>query len=246
MLALLAEGLVALLLLTLAPRLVDEKAQVPLVTFNVAPDAVPDENPEPPAPEHSEAAKTPEHTQPKPPKPAQAPEPQPPSPSQPEKAPPAMIELAPDQMASTDISRPTPAPPAKPSKPARVYGPVADPRYAVNAGDTPRVSGSGPHGEPLYAASWYREPYDDELSGFLSAAKGPGWGMIACKTAPHYRVEDCVKVDEYPERSGIAQAVLAAAFQFRVRPPQIGGVPQIGAWVRIRIDYEMGPRSPSG
>jgi len=43
-------------------------------------------------------------------------------------------------------------------------------------------------------------------------------------------------------RSGIANAVLAAAWQFRVRPPQKGGMPMVGEWVRIRIDYDMRPQ----
>lgn len=120
---------------------------------------------------------------------------------------------------------------------------MGPPDTSMRVQDTPRVSGSGPNGEPLYAASWYREPYDDELSGYLSTASGPGWGLIACRTAPDYRVEDCVEIDEYPAGSNIARSVLAAAWQFRVRPPRIGGQAKIGEWVRIRIDYEQYSRS---
>ena len=97
--------------------------------------------------------------------------------------------------------------------------------------------GTAPNGEPLYAAAWYREPRDDELRGYLSTASGPGWGLIACRTAPDYRVEDCVGLDEYPNGSQINRAVLAAAWAFRVRPPRLGGRPMVGSWVRIRIDY---------
>ena len=75
------------------------------------------------------------------------------------------------------------------------------------------------------------------MAGYLSTASGPGWGLIACRTAPDFRVEDCVGLDEYPNGSRITRAVLAAAWQFKVRPPQLGGVPQVGSWVRIRIDY---------
>jgi protein TonB len=38
------------------------------------------------------------------------------------------------------------------------------------------------------------------------------------------------------------RAVLAAAWEFKVQPPRLGGRPQIGSWVRIRIDYNMDRR----
>ncbi len=115
-----------------------------------------------------------------------------------------------------------------------VYGPPDTGRSS--SGDSERV-GTAPNGEPLYAAAWYREPRDDELRGYLSTASGPGWGLIACRTAPDYRVEDCVGLDEYPNGSQINRAVLAAAWTFQVRPPRLGGRALVGSWVRIRIDY---------
>ena len=108
--------------------------------------------------------------------------------------------------------------------------------------DSQRV-GTAPNGEPLYAAQWHRRPRDGELDGYLSTADGPGWGMIACKTAPDYRVEDCVAVDEWPRGSNINRALLAAAWQFQVRPPRLGGKYMIGEWVRIRIDLNMRQQS---
>lgn len=93
-------------------------------------------------------------------------------------------------------------------------------------------------GEPLYAARWYREPYPEELRGYLSTASGPGWALINCRTVKGYRVEDCELVDEYPGGSQMGRAVLAAAWQFQVRPPQVGGRVMVGSWVRIRITYE--------
>jgi len=130
-----------------------------------------------------------------------------------------------------------PRPIQDPPPPGPVAGPV---NSGAVSGDTARV-GTAPNGEPLYAAAWYRKPYDDELRGYLSTATGPGWGLIACRTAPDYRVEDCVGLDESPRGSMIMRAVLAAAWQFKVRPPRLGGKPQIGEWVRIRIDYTMRP-----
>jgi protein TonB len=150
---------------------------------------------------------------------------------------PPIIQISRSQMAELDISRVPrqPAPAAAPPK--GTYGPVD----TGVPGDSKRI-GSAPNGQPMYAAAWYREPYDSELSGYLSTADGPGWALIACRTAPDYRVEDCVGLGEYPQGSRIERAVLAAAWQFKVRPPRVGGVSKIGEWVRIRIEY--GVRRP--
>jgi protein TonB len=57
-----------------------------------------------------------------------------------------------------------------------------------------------------------------------------------------FRVEDCVALGESPQGSNIARAVLAASWQFRVRPPRVGGESLVGTWVRIRIDYNLRQR----
>ncbi|MGB7655390.1 MAG: hypothetical protein WBL74_07900 [Novosphingobium sp.] len=148
----------------------------------------------------------------------------------PSTAPRPFMELA----GGLDISKlPRQSGPAGPAK--KMFGP---PGSGASAGDSKRV-GTAPNGQPMYAAAWYREPYPDELAGYLSTADGPGWALIACRTAPDWRVEDCVALDEYPNGSNMARAVLAASWQFQVRPPQIGGVYKVGEWVRIRIDYSL-------
>lgn len=162
------------------------------------------------------------------------PEPEQPDPVEQPRPTPALIPVSPNSMRSFDIAR---VPPARPAQPAPQMGPAYTPR----PGDSERIAGSGPNGEPLYAARWYREPRDDELRGYLSTASGPGWALINCRTASQFRVEDCVLVAESPQGSNMGRAVLAAAWQFKVRPPQIGGRPQVGEWVRIRIDYVMQP-----
>lgn len=159
-----------------------------------------------------------------------------PTPSKP--AEPLPPQTAEPKVAPTPAERPpSPATPPTAIRPpgGRVYGPP-DTR-GPSSRDSERV-GTAPNGEPLYAATWYREPRDDELRGYLSTASEPGWGLIACRTAPDFRVEDCVGLDEYPNGSQIMRAVLAAAWAFRVRPPRLGGQSLVGAWVRIRIDYE--------
>ena len=144
-------------------------------------------------------------------KPTIAPPPRPPEKSQ------SWIEMSHDQLAAADLRNlPQPAP---------------------GEGDSEEV-GRGPHGEILYAAEWAREPTDAELAGYLPRNAPDGWGLIACKTIPGNRVDDCVELGQSPAGSHLASAVRQAAWQFRVRPPRKGGKPMIGEWVRIRIDYE--------
>jgi len=229
-LAVLLEGLLGLLLLTLAPAIVRrEEPKITIFSMNAEPDAEPAPVESEPETEKARPARQP----PKAEQPAPAPDVTPPKPAPP--APPLLV-MSRDQLAAADISAMPPAP-AKPASGPKMIGPPD----TGNPGDSQRVSGQGPHGEPLYAAAWYREPYDDELSGYLSTAQGPGWGLIACRTVPDYRVEDCVALDEYPRGSNINRAILAAAWQFRVRPPRVGGRYKVGEWVRIRIDYDMRP-----
>jgi protein TonB len=105
------------------------------------------------------------------------------------------------------------------------------------------VVGAGPHGEVLYAAEWARRPTDAELSGYLPPNAPDGYGLVACRTIPNDRVDDCIELDQEPHGSHLASAVRQAAWQFRVRPPRKNGVPLIGSWVRIEIDYERVNRS---
>ncbi len=217
-LVLLLHAALGLLFLTLAPAFTGEKsADDAMIAVSVAP-------------ERPAVEPTPEVM----PEPAQErPRPTPPQPAPPRPLPPAPPLIVPPPAVSTAIE--SVPPPAAPDRP--VYGPPdLRPKPAP---DSERVEGSGPNGEPLYAAAWYREPYDDELRGFLSTAQGPGWGLIACRTVPNYRVEDCVIVGESPVGSGIARSVQAAAWQFQVRPPRVGGRDRYGEWVRIRIDYRV-------
>lgn len=108
---------------------------------------------------------------------------------------------------------------------------------ADDSGDS-EVVGRGPHGEVLYAAEWARRPTDTELGGYLPRNPQDGFGLIACKTVPGDRVEDCVELDQTPG-SHLASAARQAAWQFRVRPPRKNGVPLVGSWVSIRIDYSF-------
>jgi protein TonB len=98
--------------------------------------------------------------------------------------------------------------------------------------------GEGPGGVELFDAEWYRRPTHAELSGYLPAnAPRQGWGLVACKTVENYHVDNCQVLGESPVGSGFGRAVRLAAWQFMVMPPRVNGRQQVGAWVRIRIDY---------
>jgi len=238
--ALALEALILLLLLTLGQSKPGRPESGPaLTTFDAR---SPEPRAEEPEQEPSEAEESP-------------------APPQPDAAEPVEAEVAPlPQPVPIRIPRPQPTiptvspPPRQPAAPAEaprrpraVLGPVQGPPAGPadrggGAGADSEVVGTAPDGEPLYAAQWYRKPYDNELSGYLSTATGPGWGLIACKTAPEWRVEECVAVEESPRGSNIARSALAAAWQFKVRPPRVGGESLVGSWVRIRIDYGIRPR----
>ena len=235
--ALVLEALVVLALLTLGARRMAEMdgGDRPLTTFDLAAPAPEPEIEIAAKPEQKAETRPVEPTPPTPdtPRPVEAPAPIAEAPETPRPEP--LVKLSPSDMAAADL-RSLPSSPARP--PAR-SGPPAP---SASASDTPLVDGSGPNGEKLYAAAWQREPYDSEVRGYLSTAQ-PGWGIIACRTVPDFRVDDCVAVGE-SRGSQLTRAMLAAAWQFRVRPPRIGGQLQVGEWVRIRFDYRV-DRKPS-
>ncbi len=134
---------------------------------------------------------------------------------------PKMIQLSPDEFASSDISKlPTHGSDSGSTKNSvAAYGP-----------------GEGPGGKTLYNAEWYREPTNAELAFYLPHNIGSGTALIACRTVEKYHVEDCESLGENPVGSGLARALRLASWQFLVRPPRIDGKPIVGAWVKIRFD----------
>lgn len=232
-LALVLEALLLLVLLTLGQSYGTPKADEPEVaTFDVSsPEPVAEPEPEPEEAQ-PEAEPVPREVEPE--------QPPPPQPVRPAPAPvPAPLQTTPPP--AIELPRPVQRPAAPPAAARPVYGPPDT--GPPGPPDSARV-GTAPNGEPLYAARWYREPYPDELTGYLSTATGPGWGLIACRTAPDWRVEDCVALGESPRGSNIARSVLAASWQFKVRPPRVGGRSMVGEWVRIRIDYGLQRQQP--
>ena len=237
-LALLIEGLLLLLVLSFnagrRPTPEEEIITVAdLETYEVA-----EESPEPGQPEPERRAE--ERPLPQP-RAEQTPSAQAAAPALPQAAQPSPVPPPPAPLPMPNVQPQPPAAPPSAARPVpsseRVYGPV-DTGGSAAFRDTEQV-GTAPNGQPLYAAAWHREPGREMLRNYLSTARGPGWGLIACRTAPNYRVEDCVALDEHPNGSQINRAILAAAWEFEVRPPRRGGRLLIGSWVRIRIDYNL-------
>lgn len=228
LLTLLAALAMLALLLSFGPKLEPRGEASPISVVTIAAPQAESSAPE--------AATTPPETSPAPTPEPQSPQPEMPQPPSPSPAPPQALP-PPSLLPPMNPAPATPPASAPPARPAQVYGPPD--RRSRSSQDTPRV-GTAPNGEPMYAASWYREPTDAELRGYLSTASSPAWGLIACRTAPDFRVEDCVALEEYPQGSQMNRAILAAAWQFRVRPPRLGGRVMVGSWVRIRIDYNIG------
>lgn len=230
MAALVLEALLVLLLFSMGVGLNQPNLPQPSLTSISVED--PPEPVDPPKAEAAIAAATAPDYRPSPLTPPPAPPAETPAPSPTAPAPStALIPLSRDDMQSADIGN---QPRRRPDRQgAPTYGPAAP---GAAAGDS-EVVGTAPDGSPLYGARWYTEPTDQELSGYLSTAY-PGSALIACRTAPDWRVEDCVGISEYPAGSNLMRAVLAAAWQFRVRPPRRGNRTLLGSWVRIRITYD--------
>ncbi len=170
-------------------------------------------------------------TQTKPPPPTPVPPP-PPIPMPVATPAPKLLKLSKDEFAATDIGH--------------IKG-HADEGAAEGADDGKDSAaaygpGEGPGGARLYNAQWYREPTNAELAFYMPPGTPTGVALIACRTIADYHVENCRELGETPPGSGLARALRQAAWQFRVRPPRIGGKPLIGAWVRIRFDFtRQGP-----
>ena len=139
------------------------------------------------------------------------------------------IPMSRADLAASDISR---------------LGTAAGPARGDTAEKTAAV-GEGPGGVTLYKAEWVREPSNAELRTYLPREVGPGsWALIACQTIAHDQVENCAQLGESPRGSGLSKAMRLAAWQFRVRPPRVDGKPLVGAWVRIRIDFNGAGATP--
>lgn len=96
--------------------------------------------------------------------------------------------------------------------------------------------GTGPDGQPMYAAQWYREPTRAEMATYLPKRRveAGAKGVIICRMVERYRVEDCREQGETPG-SGLAGAMRQASWQFLIRPPRVGTKSLVGVWVRITL-----------
>lgn len=221
-LALLAEALLVLMLLKLAPLTEGTpKGQGRLKTFDLSAEREQESGAKAAhQAQHATTARVPPRTLPKPPVPTVPPPPVPPQPSV------EILHLTEQEYAASDIDK-------LPSHKGEGSGTG---NGQSGAGADSASAGTGPHGEPLYRAEWYREPTHAEMATYLPhTLTGEAWGDVACRTIERFHVEDCVELDQSPPGSGMSRAVREMAWQFLVRPPRVGGKSLVGAWVRIRI-----------
>lgn len=226
LLALLVEALIVLILLSIAPTLIDRPKSKPVV-FQFDLDKKPPPEPKPPKTKNKSRSKksgSGGKVTPEPPVASAAPT----SPVLPEvvqKAP--VLWLSHNDYQAAEIK----------SAPHSVEQASNTPRDG-QPGDSRTAGGHGPHGETLYAGDWYREPTDAELAPYLPAVRTTGdRGSIMCRTIAHYHVEDCRELGDSRPGSGIARGLRQAAPQFLIRPPRLGGKAIIGGWVVI--DYRV-------
>jgi len=145
------------------------------------------------------------------------------------------IQMSHEQFAASDISK-IPTHPA----PTKDSGDGGNGSGSGHNNGSTYGPGAGPGGEQLFNVEWYTRPTDAQLAFYLPKNRTveSGYGEVACKMIDHYHVEDCTEIGETPG-SGFGRTVREAAWQFLIRPPRINGTPQIGSWVRIRIDWNI-------
>lgn len=223
--ALLIEALIIFAILTIGGQSGDpSQIDTGLKTFDIGPTAEAtkpsreEENPK--ARERDSDAAPPEIAPPVRPKPTVEPI-APPSPNQ------GFVELSREDLAAGDISK---------------LGPKSGSSAGSGSGDAVALAGpgEGPGGKPLYNAEWVREPTNSELAPYFTNGKPiplGAWAMVACLTVADNRVENCQTMGESPLGSGLSKALRRASWQFLVRAPRIGNKPQLGVWVRIRLDF---------
>lgn len=146
--------------------------------------------------------------------------------------PPEMIILSRQDFAAADVSKIVRSP--------NTGGGTDGAARTADSGTGDAV-GTGPDGQPMYNAQWYRKPTRAEWATYMPKREPVvgDWGVIICKTVERYRVEDCHELGESPG-SGLAGTMRQAAWQFLIRPPRRGGKPLIGTWVRVKYEVIEG------
>lgn len=183
-LALVVEGLIALLLLHLGGAALKRPERQPrLTTFDVRPVA-------PVGPKRVAETKVASKQQKRTTTASAAPPPPVAPPPVKSPVPSKLIQLSPDDYAASDIGK---IPSAKGEGDGSDTGKDAVAAYGP---------GEGPGGATLYNAEWYREPTRAELAYYLPKNAETGWGLIACRTIPDYHVENCRSLGESPVGSG--------------------------------------------
>ena len=108
---------------------------------------------------------------------------------------------------------------------------------AGGAGDS-EVIGHGPNGEAIYRRNGrVVRPMPRSAATCQERPRWCGRDRLQDHSRQSGRRLHRDRAD--PPGSHLASAVRQAAWQFSVRPPRKGGMPLIGPWVRIEIDYDV-------
>lgn len=98
----------------------------------------------------------------------------------------------------------------------------------------------------LYDPRWVYRPSQRQLEPYVPFAAQrdhvSGWGLLACQSLLSRRVRKCRVLAEAPAGSGFGEAARRASWQFRVWPPKVSTRQLDGAWVRIKIFWELGAK----
>jgi len=112
------------------------------------------------------------------------------------------------------------------------------PRYQRTAKPSEAEIASAQPDERVTPLTWVRLPTVAELKPYMPTIMPPtgSWGLIQCRMAEKYHVEDCREVEEHPAGSGLSRMMRQASWQFLLWPPTINGRPRIGEHVWVRFD----------
>ena len=95
---------------------------------------------------------------------------------------------------------------------------------------------------------WLRKPTGEDMAEHYPQAAQvlglEGRATLSCRVAATGRLTGCEVIDESPKDIGFAQATLAMADTFEMKPQSVNGQPVAGGYVRIPIVFRLPEAEP--